>query len=71
MTAEMLEPDCVRVPLRQHIGAVARPTVEVGADVSEGALIGDIPEGELGATVHASISGRVTEIANGFIKIER
>ena len=52
----------VRLPLRQHIGAPARPVVEVGQEVKTGQLLGEIPEGALGARVHASIDGRVESI---------
>lgn len=52
----------VRIPLKQHIGAPAKPTVIVGDTVKEGEVIAEIPEGSLGARVHASIAGRVTKI---------
>jgi Na+-translocating ferredoxin:NAD+ oxidoreductase RnfC subunit len=60
----------VKIPLSQHIGAPAVPVVKVGDMVKRGDLIGDIPEGKLGAKIHASIDGKVTEISN-YIKIER
>jgi len=62
-------PRKVRIPLRQHIGAPAVPVVRVGSDVRAGDLIGEIPEGAMGARVHASISGGVTAIENGMITI--
>ena len=37
--------------------------------VKTGDLIGDIPEGKLGARVHASIGGVVTEVTGEFIVI--
>jgi Na+-translocating ferredoxin:NAD+ oxidoreductase RnfC subunit len=63
-------PSSVRIPLKQHVGEPARPLVSVGDRVSPGQLIGEIPEGKLGARVHASIPGRVTGVS-GFVEIER
>ncbi|MFW9991102.1 MAG: 4Fe-4S dicluster domain-containing protein [Candidatus Odinarchaeota archaeon] len=54
----------VRIPLKQHIGAPAIPTVSVGDKVSKGDLIGKIPDGSLGAAVHASISGVVEQVTD-------
>lgn len=56
------KPEMVRIPLKQHIGAPAKPVVSVGDRVEKGDLIGEIPERSLGARVHASISGIVQEI---------
>jgi Na+-translocating ferredoxin:NAD+ oxidoreductase RnfC subunit len=52
-------PRRVRIPLRQHIGVPAVATVSVGDNVKEGNLIGEIPDGKLGARVHASMNGVV------------
>jgi electron transport complex protein RnfC len=46
------------VPLRQHIGAPARPLVQAGDRVLRGQLIG-APEGYVSTGVHAPTSGRV------------
>ncbi len=54
-------PRTVTVPLSQHIGVHARPTVEVGERVLVGQVIGEVAEG-LGCPVHSSVSGTVTEI---------
>jgi Na+-translocating ferredoxin:NAD+ oxidoreductase RnfC subunit len=56
-----LTPASVRIPLQQHTGAPAAATVKAGDRVAPGALIGEIPAGALGARVHASIGGEVTE----------
>lgn len=53
-------PQSVRIPLCQHIGAPAAPVVRNGDTVKAGTLIGEIPEGKLGARVHASIDGTVS-----------
>ena len=68
-TTDTLIPGEVHSALSQHVGAPAAPVVSVGDHVSAGQLIGQIPEGALGATVHASISGTVTECDNKFIVI--
>jgi Na+-translocating ferredoxin:NAD+ oxidoreductase RnfC subunit len=64
-------PNSVRIPLLQHAGEVAVPVVKEGQEVQEGDLIGTIPEGKLGAAVHASISGVVRSIAGGIVEIDR
>jgi Na+-translocating ferredoxin:NAD+ oxidoreductase RnfC subunit len=62
-------PAKVRIPLQQHIGAPAKPGVEVGDEVAVGDLIAQIPEGKLGANVHASIAGRVSSVDETAIQI--
>lgn len=57
----------VNIPLKQHIGALAQPLVEVGQRVERGTLIGAIPEGAMGANVHASISGIVREVSQNIV----
>ncbi len=51
------------IPLQQHIGAPAKPVVQVGEQVSEGQLIGEA-DGFISANVHASIPGKVTAITD-------
>ncbi len=62
--------DRVAIRLRQHIGVPARASVEVGDRVRLGQKIGEPPEGKLGAAIHASIDGRVSQISNDTIMIE-
>lgn len=65
-TETAYRPSQVTIPLRQHVGKPAEPTVRVGDSVRAGDVIGEIPEKSLGARVHASIDGRVTAVdANG------
>lgn len=64
-------PQMVRIALQQHVGAPAVPAVSPGQAVQEGQLIGTVPEGSLGAAIHASIAGTVTQIADGYIEIRR
>lgn len=64
------KPERVRIPLQQHIGAPAVPVVKTGQKVRQGELIGEIPEGSLGARVHAAITGTVGKI-DSFVEIIR
>jgi Na+-translocating ferredoxin:NAD+ oxidoreductase RnfC subunit len=63
------KPTKVSIPLQQHIGAPAEPLVAMGTQVSVGDQIAQTPEGKLGANVHASIAGRVTEVNAASIRI--
>jgi len=57
----------VRIPLKQHLGAPAKAVVMVKDRVRKGDLIGEIPEGALGARVHASIDGTVTSVGETIV----
>ena len=63
-------PKKVVIPLQQHIGKPCVPAVKVGSEVKRGDLIGEIPEGALGARVHASIDGRVSSVERDSVVIE-
>ncbi len=71
MTDTSLTPLVVRIATRQHVGVPAVPVVSVGEHVQAGQLIGKIREDSLGAAIHASISGTITESGNDFIAIRR
>jgi len=62
LSDDMFIPTTVYIPLRQHIGAPAVPVVEAGRQVEKGTLIAAVPEGALGANIHASISGTVKQV---------
>ena len=62
-------PAAVRVKLRQHAGAPARPVVDEGAAVQKGQTIGRMEANELGANIHASMDGRVRRITGEYIEI--
>jgi Na+-translocating ferredoxin:NAD+ oxidoreductase RnfC subunit len=66
-----IEPELVCIATRQHVGAPAVSLVTAGDHVQTGQLIGRIPEGSLGATIHSSISGTVVESGNDYIAIRR
>jgi Na+-translocating ferredoxin:NAD+ oxidoreductase RnfC subunit len=57
----------VTIPLQQHLGKPAVPAVNAGDRVERGDLIGEIPEGALGARVHASIDGVVESVSDNVV----
>jgi Na+-translocating ferredoxin:NAD+ oxidoreductase RnfC subunit len=59
-----------RIPLQQHIGIKATAIVKKGEIIKEGQMIGKIPDGELGANIHASINGKIKEATVDYILIE-
>ena len=59
--SEFPTPATVSIPLSQHIGAPAAPTVAVGDDVKVGTLIGKAA-GFVSANVYSSVSGKVKDI---------
>lgn len=61
---------CVTILLRQHLGQACLPTVRVGERVQVGDVVGQPPEGALGAPVHASIAGAVTQVRPDAVVIE-
>lgn len=60
----------VVLPLKQHAGAPAAPAVKAGDQVRAGDVIARPAAGQLGAVLHASIDGRVTEVSDSVV-IER
>jgi RnfABCDGE-type electron transport complex C subunit len=69
LSNELYEPKEVTIKLQQHIGAPATPIVQVGEIVQLGQVIGEIPDGALGARVHASIMGTVLKVTSESITI--
>ncbi len=65
------DPWIVRIPLKQHVGVPSVAVVSEGDVVRAGQVIGEIPEGKLGARIHASIGGVVKGVCNGVVTIER
>ena len=56
-------PETVVVPMLQHIGAPAVPTVKKGDEVLAGQVIGEAPQ-PISAPVHAPISGTVVAVTD-------
>lgn len=69
----LLEPDLVAISLHDHVGTPAVPAVLAGDLVKKGQCIADVPEGALGAPVHASVDGVVEQVTDTliFIRAER
>jgi Na+-translocating ferredoxin:NAD+ oxidoreductase RnfC subunit len=69
----LLKVQSVILPLRQHIGASCIPVVQTGNTVHAGQLIAERPvtngKPALGANIHASITGTITEITSENIRI--
>ncbi len=68
--ALQLRPPSVSLNLLQHTGVPARPVVRSGQKVKVGELVAKVPEGELGANIHASIEGKVKTVSESFVEIE-
>jgi Na+-translocating ferredoxin:NAD+ oxidoreductase RnfC subunit len=63
-------PHQVRLLLKQHAGTPATPLVKKGDRVREGQKIADVPPDQLGAPIHASMSGRVAAVTDAEIVLE-
>jgi len=63
--------DRVRVPLNRHTGVPALPKVVPGEKVRMGDVIAASPPDKLGAVYHASIAGKITEVTDQWIEIQR
>ena len=70
-TEIMPAPEKVYIPLSQHIGAPAVPSVKKGDTVKCGDVIASPKEGALGVAIHSSIDGKVKEITDKYITITR
>jgi Na+-translocating ferredoxin:NAD+ oxidoreductase RnfC subunit len=70
LSERALAPRRVSLPLKQHAGAPALAAVKVGERVHAGDLVAAPARGALGARIHASIDGVVSEVVEGFVRIE-
>ena len=60
----------VKILLSQHIGAPAQAIVKTGDMVTKGQMIAQHADG-LSVSIHASISGKVTEVTDRYIVIAK
>ena len=67
LTEKNLRVTKVSIPVKQHIGKASIPIVEKGQRVKKGELIAKVGENSLGANIHASISGTVSEIGERIV----
>jgi len=65
-----LEPSHVKIKLKQHTGALAKPAVRAGEKVGSGQVIAAVEPPDLGANIHASINGTVKAITDTHIELE-
>ena len=64
------QPDQIRLPLRQHVGAPAVPVVRPGEAVEADQMVAEAAKG-ISAAIHTAIAGRVVSVADGGIVIGR
>ena len=63
-------PEHAVIPLSQHIGAPAVPNVKKGDVVERGQMLATPAEG-LSVAVHASIDGKIIEVTEKYVIIEK
>jgi len=63
LTQVDLRPTRVRLLLKQHVGTPATPTVQAGDRVRAGDLVADMPADQLGAPIHASVTGSIESVS--------
>ncbi len=64
-------PERVTLPLKQHVGAPAKPIVQEGNRVNKGQMIAECSEEDLGVCIHASIDGTINRITDSEIEIQK
>ena len=67
---ELLPQGDLVYPLSQHIGAPAQAIVKVGDQVTRGQMIASPAQG-LSVGIHATISGKVTEVTDRWIVVAK
>ncbi|GHU67274.1 NADH dehydrogenase [Clostridia bacterium] len=66
---EVIQTNQVQISLKMNVGVPSVPTVSKGQKVKKGDHIARIPEKAIGAEIHASINGSVSEITEQYIRI--
>jgi Na+-translocating ferredoxin:NAD+ oxidoreductase RnfC subunit len=61
----------VSIPMKMHAGVPSVPVVALRDHVKKGDLIAAVPENALGANIHASIDGVITEVSDSVIVISQ
>ena len=70
MDETLVEIPKVKILLSQHIGAPAKAIVKVGDQVTRGQMIASPAQG-LSVGIHATISGKVTEVTDRWIVVAK
>lgn len=68
LTDSPFSPKQLSVPLRQHIGKPATPTVAVGDQVKLGDKLATVGK-DLGSEIHSPMAGKVVNISNSTIDV--
>ena len=68
---EPINPKKVKILFSQHIGAPAVPVIKKGDQVVAGQKIAVASKDALGNSIHASISGKVTQVSDTYAVIQR
>jgi Na+-translocating ferredoxin:NAD+ oxidoreductase RnfC subunit len=63
-------PERFVLPLKQSAGVAVQAKVRAGDRVTEGDLIGEPPEGALGAFLHAPVSARVESVGDSIVLVK-
>ena len=69
LNKDIFKTNTVQILLKQHIGAPASPLLNIGDRVLIGTLIASCGE-KLGANIHSSINGSITNITESYIEIK-
>jgi len=64
-------PKRLRLSLHQNIGAFSEVLVKKGDAVTAGDMVAKAPEGKLGVPIHSPIDGKIAEISDQYIIIEK
>jgi Na+-translocating ferredoxin:NAD+ oxidoreductase RnfC subunit len=65
------EVNFLKIPMVQHIGVPAKPVVKKDDFVNKGQLIADVEETKLGVPIHSPVDGKVVEITDKYVCIEK
>ena len=71
MSAEIISPNRLVLPLKQSAGTPCVPKVRTGERVSAGQVIGEPASNALGAWLHAPMAGTVRAVNEQQIILER
>ncbi len=59
----------VKILLKQHFGEKSVAVVSIGDVVKKNQLIAKVAEGKTGANIHASITGKITQVTEDYLRI--
>ena len=71
LRVDEVSPGRLVLPLKQSAGAACQPKVRVGERVRAGQIIGEPAPNALGAVLHAPLDGKVREVTDQQIVLEK